>query len=129
MKRSRLPKDDRPATLRQRLKDGADALRANARKTIAFWRDLLTVQRHRITHPRRLPVADFIRAGEQEPRILEVLPAAVKYHPERFVGPIPKTLRAIINGRSRAKDFHGVPIERCNFWLKYPTPESYYRDW
>ena len=40
-------KDDRPATLRQRLKEGLCALRAHAGKTIAFWRDLRVVQRRR----------------------------------------------------------------------------------
>ncbi len=86
-------------------------------------------------HPRprvkvkKMEVADFIEAGEQEPRIFEVLPAAVHHYPQYFKGAVPKELMEIIRGKTKKRKFHGIPIKKCLFWIQYPKPEDYYKDW
>jgi hypothetical protein len=78
----------------------------------------------------KLFLADALWAGrEVEPRILEVLPAAVlrlRAHFDFSLEEYPdllRVLRAMQRGGESGPDFHGVPYRKLKVWADLPLPD------
>lgn len=96
-------------------------------QTVA-WFQYLGLLKHSTILPHRYhpDLDDVLKAGEIEPRILELLPAVLILLPEavRFKKRnTPKDLAAVIDdiqNRRHCKPFRGVPPEKYCHWLKAP---------
>lgn len=77
----------------------------------------------------KVSIADAIACGLKEPRVIEVLPAAVKHFGQYFYGRKPRWLIDIIAGRYRAKMILGVSVKDCERWLATPTAQAYFDAW
>lgn len=71
----------------------------------------------------KVQLADVLWAGRNvEPRILEVLPAAILHYKKNFLGvdQLPKelgeVLRAIRNNAADGPQFEGVPFAKMKYW-------------
>lgn len=97
-------------------------------KTIA-WFHYLGLLRHNKIKPRRTAVTleEALKAGEFEPRILELIPAVLIALPEalRFKNSdIPKDLARVlrcIRQRQRSEDFRGIASLNYMHWLNSPA--------
>lgn len=79
----------------------------------------------------KVPVTDALWAGEViEPRILEVLPAALLHFPRSFLSgdglpdDLTATLRCLRSGVASGAPFRGVPYERLARWTTYQLPDQ-----
>ena len=96
-------------------------------QTVA-WFQYLGLLKHNTILPHRYhpDLCDVLKAGEIEPRILELLPAVLILLPEAVRlrrRDVPKDLDAVIDGiqnRRQCKPFRGVPPEKYCHWLKAP---------
>jgi len=96
-------------------------------QTVA-WFQYLGLLKHNTILPHRYhpDLCDVLKAGEIEPRILELLPAVLILLPEAVrlrKRDVPKDLAAVIDGiqnRRQCKPFRGVPPEKYCHWLKAP---------
>jgi hypothetical protein len=109
-------------TLRQRAREGAAALCAECE--LPYFRAVIAtlVRAKLFITTRKLgdvqaqtTIQDLLRAGEIEPRVIEVLPALILKHPDLvdMRGEIPDDLKAILNG-ARPERFRGL---RYDQWL------------
>lgn len=80
---------------------------------------------------RKMRVADALWVGKRiEPRVLEVLPAAILRFPSIFIDldTMPKDLRellqSITTGAPVADQWRGVDVKRINFWLNSPLKDG-----
>lgn len=71
----------------------------------------------------RVDINDALWAGENvEPRILEVIPAAILHFPKTFVGEedapkkFIKILEDIRKNKKDGADYEGIPFEKLKFW-------------
>ncbi len=71
----------------------------------------------------RVEIKDVLWAGRNvEPRILEVLPAAILHYRKNFLGTeqlpeeLEQVLKAIRNNASHGPAFEGVPFEKMKHW-------------
>jgi hypothetical protein len=71
----------------------------------------------------KLQLKDAIWAGKNvEPRILEVLPAALLHYRKNFLGAeqlpddLNEILRAIRNNEEKGPAFEGIPFEKMKYW-------------
>jgi hypothetical protein len=79
----------------------------------------------------RIAIEDAIWAGKEvEPRILEVLPAAVLRLPDHFIGDLSlftdlaavlKAMRAL---SAEGPDFYGISYKKCLQWLDLPLRDK-----
>lgn len=79
----------------------------------------------------RLDIQDVLWAGQNvEPRIIEVLPAAVLHFPKNFVGmkKAPKelleTIADIQNGIENGKNLFGLEYAKMKFWANTPMKDK-----
>lgn len=77
----------------------------------------------RATPRMRMEIKDALWAGRNvEPRILEVLPAALLHYRKNFLGTeklpedLDKVLKAIRNNDANGPAFEGVPFEKMKHW-------------
>jgi hypothetical protein len=73
-------------------------------------------------HHEPIALADALRAGETEPRILELLPTLVLRRPATFIDiePMPEDLRQVVHRLRRGaipEGFRGIPGENIFRWL------------
>jgi DNA-binding XRE family transcriptional regulator len=115
------------------LKQRAKALAAQAQAEMAqpyfqdtiAWLTYLGLLRHNMIAGRRarVSVRDALRAGELEPRVLELLPALLIGLPDALsceAGDIPEDLRRVVDAvkrREPAPDFRGIPPQAYLRWL------------
>lgn len=79
----------------------------------------------------KLQITDAIWAGKYvDPRILEVLPAAVLHYPRNFLGMkqlpdgLSRVLKAIRSGASRGPEFEGIPFVKMKHWANRPLKDK-----
>lgn len=79
----------------------------------------------------RLQIKDAIWAGRNvEPRILEVLPAAILHYRGSFYGKdhLPRdldmVLKAIQNNAAHGPTFEGIPFEKMKHWANAPLKDK-----
>jgi hypothetical protein len=103
-------------------------------KTIAFLKakGLLTTTLPIAPAPGvRLNVQDVLWAGQRvEPRIIEVLPAALLRFPKNFVGldRMPAELKEVIKGIQQnvenGTDFAGIKFQQMRYWANMPLKDK-----
>ncbi len=79
--------------------------------------------------PTAVLLRDAIACGLDEPRIIEVLPAAVAHHGQYFRGARPPWLTAIIDGCYEQETILGVRAADCRRWLETPSAQAYFDSW
>ncbi|MEY4631000.1 MAG: hypothetical protein RIQ81_1120 [Pseudomonadota bacterium] len=96
-------------------------------RTVAWFHYLGLLKHNNILPHRYHPdLADVLKAGVVEPRVLELLPAVLILLPEAVrheKREIPKDLAAVIDDihhRRDCKPFRGVPPEKYRHWLNAP---------
>lgn len=74
----------------------------------------------------RVEIKDALWAGRNvEPRILEVLPAAILHYPKNFLGTehlpqdLENVLKAIRNNAAHGPAFAGIPFEQMKHWANF----------
>jgi len=79
----------------------------------------------------KISLADALWVGETlEPRVLEILPAALAHFPRTFLGraempaDLGEVLRAVQRGDPAGPPFRGVPYERVMRWATLPLPDK-----
>jgi hypothetical protein len=84
---------------------------------------LLKTNQNFDVHRPRIDANDAVWAGVHvEPRIIEVLPAAILHFPKTFTGldALPKTLIEILyliqEDATEGPDFHGIEFNKMKFW-------------
>ena len=98
-------------------------------ETMAWFQYLGILRHNTITPHRHHPhLKDVLKAGELEPRILELLPAVMTLMPEALQfakGDIPRDLAQVIKDiqtRSEVtKPFRGIPAKKYCHWLQSPV--------
>jgi hypothetical protein len=80
---------------------------------------------------RKMSVADALLVGSRiEPRVLEVLPAAILRFPSIFIdiGKAPKdlcqVLQLLTSGKPISGEWRGIDIRRIAFWLNLPLSDG-----
>lgn len=90
----------------------------------------LLISKHRFkTSLDKLPVSTFLKAAHREPRIYEILPAALLHFPQYFSGKIPKEISELWKPNCRKRKFFGISVKKCLFWIKYPDAKSHFESW
>jgi hypothetical protein len=108
----------------------AEAAKPYFQRSIA-WLVYLGLLRHNEVKGRRclVTLAELLRAGAIEPRILEVLPALLIHIPEAVkfrATDVPDDVRTLlteIKRRKATRPFRGVPAEKYLSWLAAPALE------
>ena len=97
-------------------------------ETIAWFHYLGILKHNKILPHRYHPdLQDMLKAGELEPRVLELLPAILILLPEAVQvkkGEMPRDLSAVIANikhRRVCKPFRGIPPEKYCHWLNAPV--------
>lgn len=78
-----------------------------------------------------ISIATALRVGrELEPRVLEVLPAAIIHFPANFtsIDAMPKELRLVVDAinkdRKEGPDFEGILYQAMKRWANIPLPDK-----
>ncbi len=83
---------------------------------------LLKTNYHKPKKPTPINVVDFIWAGEFEPRIWEVLPAAIIHFPELFLGKnkeFDQIILAIKNKKDDGPDYQFIKFDDMKKWFLF----------
>jgi len=79
----------------------------------------------------KISLADAVWVGETlEPRVFEVLPAALAHFPRSFLGraEMPEELKGVLRcmarGESAGPSFRGIPYDRMLRWATHPLPDK-----
>lgn len=110
-------------------------LRKDSRYKIVmgFFTQMGFLSTNREFHPvgnQRIHLRDAIWAGQVEPRILEILPAAFARLPKRFkferdeANSIAEIVRCLRNGDEHGPDFLGVPYDKLKGWYNLPLSDK-----